>query len=77
MTINIVYSEYISQNFLDDANSSALLISFASSKFPGGHNVVAALGVTGIVDYQDIRILLVKCKYDQTVRGILLNTTLE
>ena len=65
----------INPNFLDDANFSALLISFASSKFSVGHNMVAGLGVTGIVDYQDIRILLVQSKYDQTVRGYLLNTT--
>ena len=72
MTINI---GYICSHFLDNANSSALQISFASAKLPGGHNVFPDLGVTGIVDYQDILVLLVQCEYDQTVRGYLLNTT--
>ena len=79
MTINIacIITEYIhiSRDCLDNANSPALQISFASAKLPGGHNVVAAIGVARIVDYQHIRVLLVQCEYDQTVRGNLLNTT--
>ena len=60
---------------LDNANSSALQISFAPPEFPGGHNVLPVLGVTGIVDEQDVGILLVQREYHQAVRGDFLNTT--
>ena len=37
--------------------------------------MLPGLGVTGIVDEQDVGILLVQREYDQAVCGDLLNTT--